>query len=128
MKFRSGFVSNSSSSSFVVVGWKTKDPNGCITALAKAYLNEEAQKKVNDALEEGDPYDAAYIIGRDTDMNKFDVIHLEEEHEYLIGAVIPIPEDNLQEIDNADVEKVIGNMLQVLMWDMPKTYAGTIYS
>ena len=129
MKFRSGFISNSSSSSYVVVGWKKEDPNDCIRALAETYLSETLQDTVNTALEEGNLCYATHIIGRNAAMDRFDVIYIEEEHIYLIGAAIRVSECGLQEINDVEIEKVIGNMIQVLSWDMPpKVYAGTTYS
>lgn len=127
MKFKSGFISNSSSSSYVVVGWKKDHPHDCIKALAEAHLDKASQQEVADALEEGDLCYATHLIGRGANMDKFDAIYLDGENKYLIGAVIPIPEHDMQELSDTEIEKVISKMLQVLVWDAPKVYSGTIY-
>lgn len=68
MKTRNGFVSNSSSSSFVVVGVEVSKKEFPPEAFLKAVLDEKSFDKIKEDVKE-DAYDFLYRVKEDTDIS-----------------------------------------------------------
>lgn len=85
MKIRNGFVSNSSSSSFVIYGVKIEDKS--VEDIVKQFCSEEELKKIED-----DDYWELLYSREFGDKIGFDI--LTSDGEYWIGKVISTSDDS----------------------------------
>ena len=115
MKFRRGFVSNSSSSSFVIVGFNVEVPCG---------VTKDTPQWAKDVYREMDSgfYDSLISV-----MNQTDVVHLKgkddglEENEHFLGKIVKqvrgtkIPD--YTEEDVAEAKKIMEEVKKALRVD-----------
>ncbi len=117
MKLRKGFVSNSSTSSFVIIGYEIDEVD--LVALVK---------KITDKPDEWFDEDGDWIYEVDT-VSGFSVFNLSEEGELYIGVQpLDIDENSISEaeIDLAEITTKMDKLKALLgTSESPKIYGGT---
>lgn len=118
MKVRTGFVSNSSSTSFVILGWSISEEQ------AKQYVKDVIGLEGID--DEDDWIDKIYEDGE-----KNGIYHHGEEDEYFLGYMIAESSDSSFEGESVDLDKALEKAKKFgekIGLNDPKIFVGTYAS